>query len=247
MGNKLITRRREMVFESSGGGGGGGSDPWDALFAAINNGTYQTDYSIGDLIPLDLGTEGEINMQIVAFDADTLASGQGTAPVSLISEGLLATQRRINPAYDENYGEGTGTIGGWKKSEIRDVLISDIKPLINSGIRSHIVSVNKYTTSVDTSGTFTHNELTADELWLPSFREMMNNTTYETQGPAYNRIFNSAASRQKKQNNNFQNWWLRSADESTRAFKRVLWNGNVISNDVANALLYSIALGFCVG
>lgn len=54
----------------------------DAVFASIDKGTYATDYAIGDTVPLDLGSEGLINMQIVAFDTDDLADGSGKAPIT---------------------------------------------------------------------------------------------------------------------------------------------------------------------
>ena len=46
------------------------TDSWDTIIANIDNGTYSTKYKIGNYKPLDLGTEGTINMQIVAMDAD---------------------------------------------------------------------------------------------------------------------------------------------------------------------------------
>ncbi len=79
----LMTRRHTMLFEL-GGSPSPGSDPWVELFTSINNGTYTTEYAIGDLIPLDLGTLGAVNMEIIAFDADDLADGSGKAPVTLL-------------------------------------------------------------------------------------------------------------------------------------------------------------------
>lgn len=70
---------------------------WEAVFASIDAGTYATDYAIGDTVPLDLGSEGVVNMQIAAFDADDKADGSGKAPISWISKELLATSHRMNP------------------------------------------------------------------------------------------------------------------------------------------------------
>ena len=52
-------------------------DSWETIIASTQNGKYRDWYQIGDMKPLDLGTEGIVNMQIVAFDADELADGTG--------------------------------------------------------------------------------------------------------------------------------------------------------------------------
>lgn len=87
-------------------------DPWAAVFASIDAGTYATDYAVGDMIPLDLGSEGVVNMQIAGFDVDDLADGSGKAPISWISKEVLKTSKRMNPRYNEEYGykEQTATI-----------------------------------------------------------------------------------------------------------------------------------------
>ena len=60
------------------------SDTWDQIIAKIDNGTYKTAYKLGNYKPLDLGTEGTINMQIVGIDTDELADGSGYAPLTFI-------------------------------------------------------------------------------------------------------------------------------------------------------------------
>lgn len=76
---------------------------WDAVLASIDAGTYATDYAIGDTVPLDLGSEGLINMQIIAFDADDLADGSGKAPITWLSKEILNTDKRMNPECVELY------------------------------------------------------------------------------------------------------------------------------------------------
>lgn len=53
------------------------TDSWEDILASEQDGTYATKYNIGDFKPLDLGSEGVVDMQIVAFDADELADGSG--------------------------------------------------------------------------------------------------------------------------------------------------------------------------
>ncbi len=77
------------------------SDSWDEIIANVENGTYRSKYMVGNYKPLDLGAEGVVNMQIVAFDKDQKADGSGTAPISWLSVELLKTSKRMNPAYEE--------------------------------------------------------------------------------------------------------------------------------------------------
>ena len=96
----------EALLSGAAGGGGGNDDTpteWAAVFTSIKAGTYATDYAIGDTVPLDLGAEGIINMQIAAFDTDDLADGSGKAPITWISKELLATSKRMNPGRVDLY------------------------------------------------------------------------------------------------------------------------------------------------
>ncbi len=96
------------------------ADDWSTIIGYVNDGTYMDHYKIGNYKPLDLGTEGTVNMQIVAFDTDTKADGSGTAPISWLSKELLKTSKRWNPpikyVYDyrttKGWPEGTGTLTG---------------------------------------------------------------------------------------------------------------------------------------
>lgn len=72
------------------------TDTWEEIIAACNDGTYGSKYRIGNYKPLVLGSEGTINMQIVARDADDLSDGSGKAPLTWLSKELLATMRRFN-------------------------------------------------------------------------------------------------------------------------------------------------------
>ena len=93
-------------------------DSWETIIANVENGTYRSKYMVGNYKPLDLGTEGIINMQIVAFDKDQKADGGGMAPISWLSVELLKTSRRMNPSleyiYDyrvaKGWPVGTGSI-----------------------------------------------------------------------------------------------------------------------------------------
>lgn len=79
------------------------SDSWADIVASINDGTYRTKYKVGNYKPIDLGSEGIINMQIGGFNKETLADGSGTAPITWIAKELLETAKRMNPVLVTNY------------------------------------------------------------------------------------------------------------------------------------------------
>lgn len=172
-----ITRIENLLNQITASGGGGSYDKysWEGVFASIDKGTYATDYAIGDTVPLDLGSEGLINMQIAAFDTDDLADGSGKAPITWIAKELLATDRRMNPVLvtndDGTYKEGTGCIGGWEKCEMRAYLKDTIKPLIPETVRNSIKEVTKSQESIDKSGK-KNTQTTVDDLWIPGKNEV---------------------------------------------------------------------------
>ena len=83
------------------------TDSWTEIIAACNNGTYKTKYNVGNYKPLTIGSE-TINMQIAGMDKDDLADGTGKAPISWVPKEPMATDKRWNVAYEENYRFETG-------------------------------------------------------------------------------------------------------------------------------------------
>ena len=221
------------------------TDSWDTIITKVANGT--ANYKIGNYKPLDLGTEGVVNMQIVGKNASPLASGSGTATYDLLSMELLATSHRMNPSRSGssgNYTEGTGTIGGFEKCEMRTYLKETIKPLIPETVRNAIKPVTKYSSIYNTAGTYVNNVESTEDLWLPSMREM-NFSGYETQGPRYSDIFPNNASRVKMKvgASSASWWWLRSAGNGN-AFSNVHSSGTLSNNGAST--VGALALGFSI-
>ena len=225
-------------------------DAWSDIVAACNDGSYKTKYEIGNWKELDLGTEGIVKMKIVAMDADELADGSGNkAPITWISEQLLNTPHIMNPPRE--FGkEGTGTIGGWEKSEMRAYLNETILPLITdnesalSPASNGIKVVKKYTIIVNTSEEVENNKVTTDSVWIPSAWEMFGSgSEFETMGANYSEVFTDDASRVKKMSGgNAAWWWLRSANDNSY-FNRVGKDGSSYIG-IANST-GGVALGFC--
>ena len=217
---------------------------WAGVAANIADGSYASVYKDGDTVELDLGSEGLVNMEVVGIDADDLADGSGKAPISWISKELLATKRRMNPALvtndDGTYQEGTGSIGSWEKSELRTYLNDTIKPLIPSDVQAMIKTVTKYSCGYDTSGAKVTNMVSEDAVWIPSHREVFNNTSYETTGSGYGLL--STQINKTKPDTTLSNWWLRTG--STVANFRNISEGGGVTSKAADTE-YCIALGFC--
>ena len=221
------------------------TDSWDTIIANTKNGTYSTKYSIGDTKMLDLGTEGKVLMQLVGIDADDKADGNGKAPTTWISKQVLSTRHRMNPPRTANT-EGTGTLGGWEKCEMRTYLKETIKPLIPQTVRDAITPVTKYTRIYQASDeTAVNNVASTEDVWIPNMREigLTSVSSIETLGASYGTAFPDNASRVKRRNGTISWWCLRSAYNTN--------NFHYVGNDGSSSYYYasndySVALGFCI-
>ena len=218
------------------------TDSWEEIIAACADGTYNTKYSVGDTKLLNLGSEGFVAMQIAAFDADTLADGSGKAPISWISEQLLKTDHRMNPKVvinsDNTYQEGTGSIGGWEKSEMRSYLIDTIKPLIPTNVSNAIKPVTKTQPASNTSGSL-FTQTTTDDIWIPSHIEMFGSSSL------YYPLFQDTKANRikKKLDSTSAFYWCLRSTEDVLTFDGVNSRG---SRDVAQSdVSHGVALGFC--
>lgn len=211
------------------------TDSWSEIGAHIDDGTYATRYKVGNYKPLDLGTEGVINMQIVAMDADELADGTGYAPLTFIGMELLTTDKDLS--------------NGWANSNLRNTYFPNtIMPLIPSVVKSRIQSVIKNTYTVNRL-----EEQTVDKLWIPSIHEVYEGmlADKEPNVVVYKAIYSGFQQRIK----------TKSGSESavkwrTRSFAKTIGNylcyyvikeDGSYSDSHAQAYSGSICLGFCLG
>ena len=238
----LLMRRRGMKMEGAAKHG-----TWDDLFRAIDMGTHATEYAVGEIIPLTIGSFGALNAQIVAFNADAKADGTGNAAVTFITENTTTATHRFNPARTPDaapFDEGTGLIGGWVKSELRTYVNDTVKPQFPADVLARIVSVVKYSRGLNTSGSAVNNVVSNDEIWVPSRREMF--SAGESSGPTYTSLFSSNAARKKHivgRPTSTPIYMLRTA-YSTTNIARVFGGGQLDSGAPTNAQY--LAFGFCV-
>lgn len=223
----------------SGNSGGGGEvdaetgeilDSWEVLLNNVNNGTYAAKYAVGNYKPLDMGEQGVVNMQIVAFDTDVLSDDTGNARITWIAKELLPTKHKMNKSFTN--------AGGWAESAMRDYLQTDVWALIPTDIQNAIVTVDKTYYDKTTNSTLS----CEDKVWIPSCREIFGNT--DASGVKYTQFFANRPPRRKTINGIIQDWWLRSADvEYGTGFYRVNSNGDR-DFDYASSE-NGIAMSFC--
>ncbi len=174
-------------------------DSWEEIISYVNDGTYSQRYAVGAYKPLDLGSQGIVNMQIAAIDTDVLSSGSGNAHITWIAKELLATTHNMN---DTRTNEN-----GWAASGMRTYLQNDIWALIPTNVQNAIVAVDKTYYDYTTSSTLT----CSDKVWIPSYREVGYGTNKESFGVIYNELFTDNSKLTEKLIDSVSYWWLRSA------------------------------------
>lgn len=187
------------------------ADDWATIASHVNAGTAASRYNLGQYKEIDLGTEGVIRMQIVEKNVRELANSTDTAQLEWVAMEALKTTHRMNPALDNNT-EGTGTIGGYDKSEMKTYLDTDIWALVPAVVQGIIKETKIDTTIYNTSGQQVMNEVTTAKLRIPSFREIFGGTNYENAGPAYDFAFASDNVRIRRTAGTTSTviWWLRT-------------------------------------
>lgn len=206
------------------------TDSWDTIANKLEDGSYATAYKLGNYKPLDLGTEGTIDMQIVAKNNE-----EGS--LVFVAKELLTSAHVMNSTMPVS--------GGYPASDLKSYLDGTIYPLIPAAVRMKIKPVVKTSYSGDVSATVTSNE----KLWIPSSREVLYNANSgiyvkEASGPIYNKIFTDKFSRIRNpvEGTNMYGWWLRSDYSNATHFLRVSSEG-----DPDNIQVNSDRPGVCIG
>jgi hypothetical protein len=170
---------------------------------------------------------------------DTSNRGHKSYVDALITQSSVTIENCLVRVIDD-YVTGTGTIGGYVASEMRDYIQNTIKPLIPSDVRSHIVPVTKYTKNINTTGAGVNNVESTEDVWLLSYREVSN--LNETTGPYYSTAFPDSASCIKYKSGSPVSWWMRSARDTDNFFYMGK-NGTGASSYGTGR--YGVVIGFC--
>ena len=207
------------------------ADSWEAILAAIDDGSAAQKYAVGDFKPLDLGEFGVVNMQLAGFDLDECADGSGRAATTWIAREMLAEGQVMRKAW------GAWRGSGWEKSDLRWWLQKTLLPALPQALRDRLVVVEKQQECVDKDmNPFT--QTTQDSLWIPSYPEVFGNESLY-----YDLFQNSMANRVRTQAGHAGTWWLRS-DYRGGAYT-VSMMGASSNDSVRNE--NGVVLGFCLG
>lgn len=218
-------------------------DSWETIVSKVNAGT--ADYVVGDVKSLDLGSEGIVKMVIVGIDKDELADGSGnTAKYTWLARVMPKTTKQMNPALSNNT-EGTGSVGGWEHSEMREYLNGTIWNLLPAELRASgaIKAVKKYSRIYNTNGEVENDVETTDKLFLFSSREVGATNYSETLGPTYSDYLNGSKRADYLNTNSTACWWLRSAGTSAANFAYIDYDGGWRNGNSTS--LYGVGFGYC--
>lgn len=206
------------------------SDSWATILASEQDGTYSTKYAVGDTRTIDIDGE-TVLMQIAAFDTDDLAAS-GKAKITWISKGAIERH---------TMNSSRTSVGGWAASEMRTYLRDTLFPKIESTVRTAIKEVTKtYRAKNPSDATLS----ITDTVWIPSALEVGDTSTnyIESSGVTYSGLSRTKPI-SKTGTGAGEKWFLRSAYNTTGAFRNVLQTGT-LSNDNAN-VNNGLVLGFC--
>ena len=120
-----------------------------------------------------------------------------------------------------------------------------VKPRIPAEVSSRITAVTKTSFINNSDETTTIDDVTIDDVWIPSEKEIFGGTSRESQGVYYCSVFNSATRRKKQKVNgtSVDYWWLRSAGSNLTHYEMVSTSGTIFSYHSEYG--FGVALGFC--
>ena len=224
------------------------ADSWEEIMESVNDGTVSKRYNQGQYKTLDCGSNGTVIMRIKGFNLDKIANSSKTAKVSWEAIECLAQTRRINPTYNAGE-EGTGALGGWGKSELRQWLNGDFFNSIDPVVRNSIKSVGKVSYSRDVNGSGVINSMSLDKIFIPSAEEISGHYDqrgyiYETDGIDFRYMASTFSNKRANGSASYIDYWLRTVGN-------VGWNSFRYYQDLTNKLydtsekLKGICIGFC--
>ena len=216
-------------------------DSWEQIIENCNNGTYMH-YQIGDLKTLDIGSQGPVQMEIVAINTDDKADNSGKAAITWISKQLLNTARRMHSSSND--------YAVWSTCELRGYLRGEFFSTLPIVVQNGIKEVTKYT-SQRTGATDWATHSSTETIWIPSSKEIDN--TVENNGPYYSCAARTTPWRSKDHDPSSywtSYWWLRTASTgpaySAGCYQRVMnYDKSINTNGGWATELNKIAFGFC--
>lgn len=209
------------------------TDDWDTIIQHIDAGDYATRYKIGQYKPLDLGTEGTVNMQIVGIDVDKPTKDSDvTIPLSFIAIELL------------NKYKVSASEAWWGTNGCQKRLETYIWDLIPQNVRSRIIGAYKYygynKQPVQYGGTI--------KIWIPSVQEVIREkySTFNSPNPKY-AVYSGNSENLIKHvtgESTFSRWRLRDTVDTGNNSAAINESGVLVQRAYGDT---GTCLGFCLG
>ena len=149
------------------------TDSWEQIIASIQDGSYVDKYRCADFVDTSIlinGTTKTMRMRLVAFAADTKEDGT-LAPMSWVCQTNIPGDM---PWHDTN------DVLGWEDCSLRHYLNNTVINLLPIELQNSIVSVYKTQLAHNslTNSTDTYWQTTVDKIWIPSKREVVDDSVY---------------------------------------------------------------------
>ena len=209
-------------------------DSWDDIVAAANDGTYASKYNVGMYKPLDLGDDGVVNMQIVAFDADS--GKNGSLAITWVAKELLANKAAI-------HGDSSA-VKGFPDTDICLWLNSTLKARMPMTLQNGIKAAYKRSRY---SPSATANDVNIGahlDVWIPCLCEigLLLAGTEAVVDPTYSAVFFDEDSRKKclAGADTPTIWWTRDDHNHTR-------NYHITADGIRSSADQKTAQGICIG
>lgn len=219
-------------------------DDIETIASYVNAGTAASRYNLGQYKTIDLGSEGQIRMQIVGKNMRELANSTQTAQLEWVAMDLLKTAHRFNPVYEQGT-DGTGGVGGYSKSELRTYINNDIWALVPPAWQGMIKETKITSCYYNASGAKVTDDVTTEKLRIPSYGEVADSTWCETTGVTYRFAMRQSnpTTRIRKRSDGLQayGYWLRSGAAGANAY---YISNNGAYNTVNATTAYYILLAF---
>ena len=147
-------------------------DDAETIASYVNAGTACTRYKVGQYKVIDLGSEGQIRFQIVGMNMRELADSTQKAQLEWMAMELLNTPHAFNANTAQTDVEGTGTIGGYDKSDLKTYIDNDIWGLFPSVWKQIIKETKIISNTRTSSSTNAYNYESTAKLRIPNAKEI---------------------------------------------------------------------------
>lgn len=218
------------------------TDDWATIVRKCNTGLID-DYKIGDSKAFHDINGNTFYAELVGKNTDTVTTTNRKAPTTWITRELYPDSRRFNQNNDSAWANCD--IRTWLNNE--DIGIFSI--IDENALRNNIKAVTKISWNGSSEIT------TSDKLWIPSIREILGLSDYESSGPDYSNFFLQHRFKRIKYVTlqGYQNltkgttysYWTRTSSNSNSSILRGISTSGAIT-DLSRTGQYPYCFGFCI-